>query len=79
MGPIVYHPDANTTAYQRYQTKRYGDYALAVIAEGRIPALRKSTSATRLAQPISSPMSSRAWSRSSEAYRSQAMVLTKSC
>jgi glycosyltransferase involved in cell wall biosynthesis len=38
VGPIVYHPDANTTAYQRYQTKRYGDYALAVIAEGRIPA-----------------------------------------
>ena len=29
IGPILYHPDAKKTAYQRYQTKRYSDHAAA--------------------------------------------------
>ena len=37
IGPILYHPDARTSAYQRFQTKRYADYAVAVAREQRIP------------------------------------------
>jgi glycosyltransferase involved in cell wall biosynthesis len=36
VGPILYHPDCQRTAFQRYQTKRYADYAGALARQERL-------------------------------------------
>ena len=38
IGPILYHPDAKKTAYQRFMARRYADYTSAVIRQRWIPA-----------------------------------------